>query len=120
MKKTLLTGTAALSLAVGTAHADVLDQIYAEQLKMTRAIGRCEMDLKKYDMMMNLVPPNVDIGKRNDNSGWFFDSCMKGEGYQYNYKGYYIWKKTKHNCGDLRTKHYNIPETLNVCWEKLP
>jgi len=125
MKKLLLAGVVALLLATGAAHAvrpahsaDALDRIFAEQFNKKRAIGRCEAELLKYELMMDLAP-HVDIGNRNHKVAFFFTSCMKGEGYQYNYEPRFPMIKNQ-SCGELREKNYGVPETLDACWEKLP
>jgi hypothetical protein len=130
VKRLFLTGIAALFLATGTAHnvrpahsADALDRIYAEQFNRTRAIGRCETELMKYQLMLDLAfTLNVDFHEisRNHKAASFFDSCMKGEGYRYNYKGGFKYQNNDYNCGKLREKNYGVPETLETCWEKLP
>jgi hypothetical protein len=124
MRKTLLTGIAALFLwQPGTAHAqtDALDKMFVEDARKARALARCNMELMKYDAMKpeevpdarGQLPPVYSLQKR------FFTHCMGAEGYAFD-AGHRMPKPFDANetCFDRWNKKFDLD--FPDCWKRDP
>ena len=109
MKKALLTGIAALLLATGAAHAqDVVDKMFAESARQTRAAARCKMELMKYETMEQNL----------DQRSYFFTTCMKSEGYAFTRDKSKYPILNNMNC-DERWKRDKLPPEDEICWKRV-